>query len=127
MKYSKIILFLIILAMFCGVVSATTCALPYTDYGNGVLYFYKSSQLYPSFGCDYPEPGARISQYLIDHPEKHIVSMVADAFVGYGNTGGFYVIVENKSIETMSCIPIWDGARVGTTAIVNYTCTASGK
>lgn len=89
MKTLKIIICLIVLGMFCGIVSAMGSG--FTDYGNGVLYFHKS------LGSDQPEAGAAISEYLAEHPDKHIVSMVPDAYVGYGNTGGFYVIVENKT------------------------------
>jgi hypothetical protein len=118
MKPRNVIFALIVVAMLCGSASAVVI----TDYGNGVLYFHKASAHALQFGCDYLEAGAAISQYLTVHSEKHVVSIAPDAFVGYGNTGGFYVIVENKTVSKMTCTPIWDGTSVGTTAIVNYNC-----
>lgn len=112
--YRKAIFVLIVTMMFSGVASAFGSG--FTDYGNGVLYFHKS------LNTDRPEAGYLISQYLTEHPEKHIVSISPDAYVGYGSTGGFYVIVENKSVNKMDCTPVWNGNKIGTTAIVNYIC-----
>ncbi len=121
MKTRKVVLCLIVLSMICGIVSA--CDPPYTDYGNGVLYFHKASGYAPQFGCNYLEAGASMSQYLTDHPEKRIVSIAPDAYIGYGNTGGFYVIVENKSvINKMNCIP-WAGQGYSSN-MYSYTCIA---
>ena len=106
--------------MLCGIVSAMGSG--FTDYGNGILYFHKS------LGSDQPEAGADISEYLTEHPEKHIVSIAPDASVSYGLTGGFYVIVENKTVPispTVDCSPTWNGTRVGTTALADYHCVVS--
>jgi len=116
MKTWKVILCLIVLSMLCGVVLA--CDSPYTDYGNGVLYFHKASGYAPQFGRNYLEAGASMSQYLTDHPEKRIASIAPDAYIGYGNTGGFYVIVENKSAGKMNCEPIYSGNFMTN----DYTC-----
>jgi len=113
MKTLKIIICLIVLGTLCGVVSAMGSG--FTDYGNGVLYFHKS------LGSDRPEAGADISEYLTEHPEKHIVSIAPDASVSYGLTGGFYVIVENKSINRMNCTPdskTYNGVQM----IYDYIC-----
>lgn len=109
MKTWKVILCLLVLSMLCGIVSAMGSG--FTDYGNGVLYFQKS------LGSDQPEAGADISEYLAEHPEKHIVSIAPDATGYYGSTGGFYVIVENKSVFKMNCKPNWNGYRDS-----YYTC-----
>ncbi|MFA5247953.1 MAG: hypothetical protein WCX79_00785 [Candidatus Paceibacterota bacterium] len=119
MKIWKVVLVLIAVLLFCGVVSA--CDSSYTNYGNGVLYFHKAFGYTPQIGCNYLEAGASMSQYLADHPEKHIVSIVPDAYIGYGLTGGFYVIVENKSVGKMDCEPNSALGGFGTT-VFNYTC-----
>jgi hypothetical protein len=111
----------------CGVVGAQEQS-AFVDYGNGILFYQKSTLGYSSGASDF---GIALSQYLTNNPDKHVVSIVADASSEYGLTRGFYVVVENKTIAvptpsiSMNCTPSWDGTRVGTTALANYYCEGS--
>ena len=111
----------------CGVVGAQEQS-AFVDYGNGILFYQKSTLGYSSSASDF---GIALSQYLTNNPDKHVVSIVADASNDYGSTSGFYVVVENKTIAvptppiSMNCSPTWDGTRVGTTALADYHCVVS--
>jgi hypothetical protein len=122
--------FFVLFLMCCGVVNAQPEN--FVDYGNGVLYFINAHEWYSGVGAQNPTDfGLALSQYLANHPDKHVVSMVEDGSAGYGETSGFYVIVENKTIAvptpsiSMNCSPTWNGTRVGTTALADYQCVVS--
>jgi hypothetical protein len=119
------IVILILLLACCGVANAEEQN-SLTDYGNGVLFFFDSHEMSPPGFDTYQEFGTALSQYLSDHPEKRVVSMVPDGSAGYGAARGFYVVVENKTpdliIRNMNCTPTWDGTRAGTTALADYHC-----
>ena len=118
----KTCIILLVLFLMCGVVGAQEQS-AFVDYGNGILFYQKSTLGYSSGASDF---GIALSQYLTNNPDKHVVSIVADASSDYGFTRGFYVVVENRTVAPMSpemnCTPIWDGARVGTTALADYHC-----
>lgn len=106
MKTRKVILCLIVLSMFCGVVSANQI----TDFGNGVYFFNGYPEM---FGHD-------LSQFLTDHPQKQVISIAAYDGGIYGHTSGYYVVFENKSVWKMNCEPIYSGNFMTN----HYTCTA---
>ena len=116
----------VLLLVCCGVVNAQPEN--FVDYGNGVLYFINAHVW--SGGAQNPTDfGLALSQYLANHPDKHVVSMVEDGSTVYGATSGFYVVVENKIVApispNMDCSPTWNGTRVGTTALADYHCVVS--
>jgi hypothetical protein len=120
--YKKILLMLIVASLFCGVVSAD-CNKGFTDYGGGVLYF-KVDQA-TAFTSATPDCFAtELSKYISDHPHLKINNIFAWAMGNtYNSDDGYFVIVENKTIDKMHCTPdAWDGSHVGTTVIMNYTC-----
>jgi len=124
---SRTCIVILVLFLMCGVVGAQEQS-AFVDYGNGILFYQKSTLGYSSGASDF---GIALSQYLTNNPDKHVVSIVADASSEYGLTRGFYVVVENKTIAvptpsiSMNCTPSWDGTRVGTTALANYHCEGS--
>lgn len=88
--YKKTIFVLIVVAMLCGSVSAVVIS----DLGNGV-YFFNG---YPDrFGSD-------LSKFLTDHPHQRVVSIAAFDYGGFGETTGYYVVVENKT-PYLTCYP----------------------
>ncbi len=122
MKPYKLILVLIILAMFCGVVSAD---FGFTDYGNGVLYFKN-----PELGNFTKTPGAlnpdtfgeQLSLFVEQHPNLKIITVFVwpDIHSTYNSIDGYYVIVGNKSVNKMMCTSIGVAVEAG---VFNYTCT----
>jgi len=121
MKSWKVIFVLIVAMLFCGVVSA------YTDYGNGVLYFVNPElgNLTGNYRLTPDTFGEQLSLFINQHPNLKIDSIFSwpDTATRFNSAAGFYVIVENKSVMKMSCVPSQYGHLTHNTMTVNYTCT----
>jgi|WetSurMetagenome_2_1015567.scaffolds.fasta_scaffold229901_3 hypothetical protein len=125
------VLYILILSLFlttCSVVNAEEQS-PLVDYGNGVLYFYNSHEIFPSFGNTYQDFGASLSQYLVNHPNKRVALMVPDGSAGGGAaTLGFYVVVENKSVSEANCLPTrWNETSGRNVGFADYRCNYGGE
>jgi len=107
---------LLLMIALCGVASAAIVS-PLVDHGNGVLSFWNIAPMGSlSFGDSYQGFGDALSQYLFEHPEKHVVLIAPEGSNDYGLTRQFYVIVENKT--PMKFIPTWNGGSQGSPAYV---------
>ena len=101
---SRTCIVILVLFLMCGVVGAQEQS-AFVDYGNGILFYQKSTLGYSSGASDF---GIALSQYLTNNPDKHVVSIVADASSEYGLTRGFYVVVENKNYRCTDTINFYE-------------------